>query len=142
MLEPKFIFHVSNQPGLVEFVPRVLDSYHLGDLKGTKMIYTSSSRAYASAFSFKWTDDEVQLGGVDDNETFSITIPRWMESRLMEPSPVSMYSFKFNRFNLERIRGNTTPEYVSYKPLRVFKEDRYKSPWECMQLNGLKIVIK
>lgn len=139
---PMFVFHVSNEPGLTKFIPRLLDSYHLGNLKNTKMIYTTSSRAFASAFSFKWTDDEVQLGSLDDNKSFSIIVPERMVDRLMEPVNVSMYSFKFNKFNLEKIRGNTTPEYVSYKPLDVFKEDRYKSPWECMQLNGLEIVIK
>lgn len=136
--KPEFVYHCSSEQGLEELCPRTLDSYHSPDLEGKELTYVTSSAQYASGFSFPWTDEQVELGSFD-NINFFIRIPKELK-HLLYCGPVSLYEFKFNE-SMVAITGNTTPEFTTHKPIQVFKEYQYDSPFSCMVDRGLTVII-
>lgn len=134
----KYLYHCSSEVGLEVFTPRPLDSYHDPSLKGEPVLYLTSNRQYASAFSFPWNDNLATLSSYD-NETFTIFVDHSLKKVIESPREISIYTFEYNAGLMTPIKGNNTPEWIVRKPIKVIGEQRYKSAKECMSKNGLLV---
>jgi len=132
------LYHVNNTPNLRRLTPRKPVTSHDAKLKDRPILYLSSSRAYAAAFSFPWTSAEVDLSSYDGGRSWTLTLPAQMRRLVEERRPVSLYTVEVEPTGVvSRVKG--VPEYVSGDVLETQSEERYQTAKDCMEQNGLNI---
>ena len=132
--EKNILFHGSPVQGLNSIKPNDLTSRH--DIQG-KVTYASHNKAYASAFTFLWSDkDGIELGNYNKEPPY-IKIPKHLKRKLI--NPCSLYVIKNSGFKqVEDIDF----EWYSKQTAGVIKELKYKNPISCMLTAGLLISWK
>ena len=97
-------------------------------------VFVTDDIAYASAFTWNWTDsDGVKLGRIN-NDPYTIEIPKKFKS-IVSKGNCSIYIVKGD---FKQIKNQPT-EYFTKSDVPVLKELKYSSPLEAMRKNGLVV---
>lgn len=132
----KLLYHASSQPDLTHLRPQ-----HFSARRDRKKagVYASDSRAYASAFSFFWTEeDEIQISqDVKNGKTlpFYISFPLgFKKDRLLHPC--SLYLLDSQQFEKMESRD---PEWFTSDVVPIVREIKFKTALICMESSKLYI---
>jgi len=129
------LYHASSQQDLKYIDPNKNIMKHNNEKH--RKVYASPDKAYASAFSFMWSEAEgFRYERSTDRDSWVLKVPPKYASRLNHPC--SIYIVDNAGFVDENM---STPEYSSKVSVKVLKEEKYKSALECMRINGVKVSI-
>ena len=116
------------------FTPRTPDKVHDDMFRSKSLIYATSDPGYAAGFCFDWPDDEGFEFGNYNNGPWKLEVPKKYKDRL-NPS-CSLYELENKSF--KRIDVNT-PEYYSEEPVKVIKENKFDSCYDCLKKYGVRL---
>jgi len=98
-------------------------------------VFLTDDVSYASCFTFAWSNDEgFELGSVN-NSPWQLQVPKKYKDRLKKPC--SIYTVENGSY--KQIKS-APMEYVSKHPVKILKEEKYKTALEAMMKNGVKVV--
>lgn len=102
-----------------------------------KKIYATDDPSFAAGFCFVWSDQEGFNFGSNNRYSgpWELKVPKKYKNRL--DNPCSMYTIDGSNFTKLKIR---TPEYTSIKPVKVIKEVKFNTCWDC--LKKYKVIVK
>jgi len=129
------MFRAGPERGIKRFLPRkpVTWPSTLDVSKVNPYVMLTSECTYAAAFSFDWSETEgFRLEQSDDGRFWTLTVPNEFKDRLQQPC--SMYSVSTRTpvtFFGEVAPGVTTPEYISYTPCTVVREQKFPTAEAC-----------
>lgn len=116
--------------------PKKPQSAHAEHIKRSSVVYASDEKAYAAAFTFKWSEEEgFEFGKYGETGIYTLKIPHKYLSRIKKPC--SLYTVKGDFTKLR----TGTPEYISREPVKIMREKKYSSAEECMEKNGVRIRV-
>jgi hypothetical protein len=119
------------------FEPRNPSKTHNKLFKNKQIIYVSNDISYAAGFCFEWSDDEGFKFGRYNNGPWTLEIPKKYKNRLNQKC--SMYEVNNKPFKKINIK---TPEYYSTEPVKVIKETKFKSCYDCLKKYNVVLKIK
>ena len=97
-------------------------------------VFVADDIAYASAFTWNWTNsDGIELGRIN-NDRYMIQIPKRFKS-IVSKGNCSIYIVKGD---FKQIKSQPM-EYFTKSDVPVLKELKYSSPLEAMKKNGLMV---
>ena len=118
------------------FLPRNPDKMHSKTFKIEDLIYATDSINYAAGFCFEWSDSEGFKHGKSNDEPWTLEVPKKYKNRLNQKC--SMYEVESSTF--ERL-NTKTPEYYSIEPVKVIKEIKFKSCYDCLKKYGVVLKV-
>jgi hypothetical protein len=118
------------------FNPRNSSKSHNKLFKNKQIIYATDNISYAAGFCFEWSDNEGFVYGRWNNGPWVLEMPKKYKNRL--DSKCSMYELENNTFRKFNIK---TPEYYSTKPVKVIKEVKFRSCYDCLKKYGVVLKV-
>ena len=137
LIQESSIFYRSGpKQNIKEFIPRILKSAHKDSLKSTELIYVTDDSSYAAGFCFDWDDRDGFSFGKINNKQWMLKVPERFKDKLNSKCSMYHVTGKF-----EKIKELSTPEYLSRSIVKVVKEIKFSSCWECLKTYNVKVVI-
>ncbi len=116
--------------------PRLPQSAHSDYTKVRPSLYATSDKAYASVFTFPWTEEEgFEFGKSGKTGHYILKIPYRFLIRLEQPCSLYTVQGSFSRLPI------STPEYVTHDPVDILHEEQYKTVSECLEKNGVIVRV-
>lgn len=134
--KPKYFYHSDSFlfQNLKVLEPRFPKTASTKELMRSKGIFASEDKAYASCFGLNYSG--WHLGKEKDEDAWTIEIPEEARGEALKPCSIYIVSSK----GFEKVPKVNTPEWVSFKSVKVIKEEKYNTCIECMENNG--VIVK
>ena len=133
---PKLMYRAGPTQNIKIFNPKKLETTHDSKFKNQSIIYTTDDISYAAGFCFNWSDKDGFEYGQINNGRWILKIPESYKHKLDDKC--SMYVLDGS--DCKRLNTNT-PEYYSTKSLKVVKEIKFNSCYECLNKYNVNIRI-
>lgn len=131
------MFHGSFKQNLKVLDTKKPITSHSKEFKNMKVVYVTDDKSYAAGLSFPWSDSEdFKFGKHEDDDYWTLEIPRKHLSKLLQPCSIYIVDGDFEKLDID------TPEWVSFKSVKVIDEEKYQTAKDCLQQNKVKIVLK
>lgn len=117
-------------------IPHLPQTAHSDYTKEHPSLYATNDKAYASVFTFPWTEEEgFEFGKSGKTGHYILKIPYRLLSRLEQPCSLYSVHGLFSRLPL------STPEYVTHDPVDILHEERYKTVSDCLKSTGVRVHV-
>jgi hypothetical protein len=108
--------------------------------KNKQLIYATDDIEYAAGFCFDWADDDGfkfdWVDKVNHQKPWVLEVPKKYKNRLNQKC--SVYELENNTFKRIKV---VDPEYYSIKPVKVIKEIKFKSCYDCLKKYGVVLKV-
>ena len=116
------------------FNPKNPDKAHNKQFRSKNLIYATNNPSYAAGFCFDWFDKEgFRFGRINQNP-WLLEMPKKYKNRLNQKC--SFYELESASFKKIDVR---TPEYYSEKSVKVIKEIKFDSCYDCLEKYKVQI---
>lgn len=108
--------------------------YTLQDEHVGPIVFGTHDKRYASIYTFRWEDDNSANFGIY-NGVYEFKIRRIAEDKMKDPCSIYIIDSKdFQQFD--------DLEWYSTRPVKVLKEIKFDTVYDCLVAHGIKIIWK